>query len=74
MVFPDETSGELRPHFCNVLLIQCKRDGRITPAERDELIAVALWAGARPCIAETMGRKLVLREVDSAGCRRELEV
>lgn len=74
MLFSSDGEGDVRAYACNTLYVQCKRDGRISPAERDELIKVAFCAGARPCVAEVLAGKLVIREIDSAGQRMTLEV
>ena len=33
------------------LVIQCKRDGYVTPPERAKLILLAIWMGATPLVA-----------------------
>jgi len=35
----------------DILLVQCKRDGRIGPLERGALVDTASWVGALPIVA-----------------------
>lgn len=39
-----------------LLLVQCKRDGKLPPAEWDRLVEVAWWVKAKPILAMALPR------------------
>jgi Holliday junction resolvase len=57
------------------LFIQCKRDGKISPIERTELIRLSVMVGAVPVLAyKTIGRARVLyQELTGPGPRDRRE-
>lgn len=57
-----------------VLVIQCKRDGSSSLAERCQLYTVAGEFEARPIIAEAPGGHILWAQVDEWGVRTETEL
>lgn len=54
-------------------LVQCKMDGKLPKAEREELVRISKLTGARPVLAfKNKKRKLVFREITLSGDGREI--
>lgn len=62
---------EVTPHgtveWSHVWLVQCKRDGRLPAAEREELISIARQTGTRAVLAQAgpKGRGVILINLET---------
>lgn len=56
-----------------IVIVQCKRDGRLGPSEWNEFVEFCVKAGGVPILASIDGRKLLLERITGmkAGGRRQ---